>query len=104
MCPGGTVVAAASEEGGNLEGFGVLFDDRMGRKALHAATSSGAWVGRPIEASGVFPLQLEAEGEITEHLADWPLTQTVKVLCAEYWSSITSSTADDTSFGIFDPA
>lgn len=72
---------AASEEGGDVEGFGVLFDDRMGRKALHAATSTSAWVGRPIEASGVFPLQLEAESEIVEHLADWPLNQTVKVLC-----------------------
>ena len=72
---------AATEEAGNDPGFGVLVDDRLGHSALQAATSSGAWVGRPIEASGQFPLAFEAEGEITEHLADWPLTQTVKVLC-----------------------
>ena len=72
---------AASEEAGNDSGFGVLIDDRLGRSALHAATSSSAWVGRPIESSGKFPLEFEAEGEIAEHLADWPLTQTVKVLC-----------------------
>jgi len=72
---------AASEEAGDDPGFGVLIDDRSGRSALHAATSSAAWVGRPIESSGQFPLSLEAEGEITEHLSNWPLTQTVKVLC-----------------------
>jgi len=72
---------AASTEAGNDAGFGVLIDDRLGRTALHAATSSGAWVARPIESSGKFPLQFEAENEIVEHLADWPLTQTVKVLC-----------------------
>lgn len=72
---------AAEEEAGNDPGFGVLVDDRLGHSALQAATSSGAWVGRPIEAAGQFPLALEAEGEISEHLADWPLTQTVKILC-----------------------
>ena len=72
---------AAYEEGKDVPGFGVLFDDKLGRSALHAATSSGAWVGRPIEASGVFPLELEAEAEIIEHISDWPLNQTVKVLC-----------------------
>lgn len=72
---------AAEEEAGSDPGFGVLVDDRLGRSALQTATSSGAWVGRPIEASGQFPLVLEAEGEIIEHLASWPRTQTVKILC-----------------------
>ena len=72
---------AAEEEAGSDPGFGVLVDDLLGRSALQAATSSGAWVGRPLEASGKFPLAFEAEGEIAEHLANWPLTQTVKVLC-----------------------
>jgi 5-dehydro-2-deoxygluconokinase len=72
---------AAEEEAGSDPGFGVLVDDRLGHSALQTATSSGAWVGRPIEASGQFPLALEAEGEISEHLASWPRTQTVKVLC-----------------------
>ncbi len=72
---------AASEEAADDPGFGVLIDDKLGRTALHAATSSEAWVGRPIEASGRFPLEFEAEGELSEFLSDWPLTQTVKVLC-----------------------
>ncbi len=72
---------AANEEAADDPGFGVLIDDKLGRAALHAATSSDAWVARPIESSGKFPLEFEAEGEIIEHLADWPLTQTVKVLC-----------------------
>ncbi len=72
---------AASAEAASDNGFGVLIDNRLGRDALYAATSSGAWVGRPIEASGQFPLRFEAAGELVEQLAGWPLTQTVKVLC-----------------------
>ncbi|MCP3688898.1 MAG: 5-dehydro-2-deoxygluconokinase, partial [Gammaproteobacteria bacterium] len=72
---------AAHAEAADDEGFGVLVDNRLGRDTLYAATSSGAWVGRPIEASGQFPLKFETEGELVEQLASWPLTQTVKVLC-----------------------
>jgi 5-dehydro-2-deoxygluconokinase len=72
---------AAHSEAGHDPGFGMLLDDRTGRTALHALSSSGAWVGRPIEASGEFPLQWEAAGEIAQHLHDWPLSQVVKVLC-----------------------
>jgi 5-dehydro-2-deoxygluconokinase len=74
-------VKAAQQEAGQDPGFGMLIDDRTGRSALHQVTSTAAWVGRPIEASGQFPLQLEAEGDIVQHLFDWPLNQTVKVLC-----------------------
>ena len=72
---------AAEAEAGSDPGFGVLVDDRSARATLRAATWSGAWVGRPIEAAGRFPLALDAQGDITEHLANWPLTQTVKILC-----------------------
>ena len=74
-------VQAAVQEAGQDSGFGMLVDDRTGRSALHQITSTKAWVGRPIETSGVFPLRLEAEGDIVQHLFDWPLNQTVKVLC-----------------------
>ena len=74
-------VQAAQQEAGQDIGFGMLLDDLTGRAALHQITSTNAWIGRPIEASGEFPLQLEAEGEIVQHLSDWPLNQTVKVLC-----------------------
>ena len=72
---------AAQAEAGNDPGFGMLIDDLTGRHALHNLTSTSAWVGRPIEMSGKFPLQLEAQGEIQQHLHDWPINQTVKVLC-----------------------
>ncbi len=72
---------AAEQEAQGMEGFGVLIDDMTGRSALHAATSSPAWVGRPIEKSGVFPLEFEGSGDLAQHISDWPLTQTVKVLC-----------------------
>ena len=74
-------VQAAEQESGQDSGFGMLLDDRTGRAALHQITSSGAWVGRPIEVSGEFPLRFEAEADIVQHLSDWPLNQTVKVLC-----------------------
>ena len=74
-------VQAAVQEAAYDSGFGMLVDDRTGRSALHQITSTQAWVGRPIESSGVFPLRLEAEGDIVQHLFDWPLNQTVKVLC-----------------------
>ncbi|MDP6967789.1 MAG: 5-dehydro-2-deoxygluconokinase [Gammaproteobacteria bacterium] len=72
---------AAQTEAAEDPGFGMLIDDLTGRDALHKLTSSGAWIGRPIEMSGKFPLQLEASGEIQQHLQDWPLNQAVKVLC-----------------------
>ena len=72
---------AAGIEAGDDSGLAVFIDDRLGRSALHAATSSGCFVARPIESSGQFPLQFETEGELSEHLSSWPLTQTVKVLC-----------------------
>ena len=74
-------VQAAVQEAAYDSGFGMLVDDQTGRSALHQITSTKAWVGRPIETSGVFPLRLEAEGDIVQHLFDWPLNQTVKVLC-----------------------
>ncbi|MFB9224295.1 bifunctional 5-dehydro-2-deoxygluconokinase/5-dehydro-2-deoxyphosphogluconate aldolase [Paracoccus cavernae] len=64
------------------EGYGILCDDRLGRPALHAASSSGLWVGRPAELPGSRPLRLEPElGASNEGLVEWPAGQTVKVLC-----------------------
>ncbi|WP_182086261.1 5-dehydro-2-deoxygluconokinase [Aureimonas sp. ME7] len=63
-------------------GYGILCDDRLGRKALHAATGTGLWVARPAELPGSRPLELEAElGPDCGGLAEWPLHQVVKVLC-----------------------
>ncbi|MBL4916650.1 bifunctional 5-dehydro-2-deoxygluconokinase/5-dehydro-2-deoxyphosphogluconate aldolase [Szabonella alba] len=63
-------------------GYGVLCDDRIGRRALHAATGTGLWVGRPAEWPGSHPLQLEpALGPDCGGLGEWARGNVVKVLC-----------------------
>lgn len=64
------------------EGYGVLCDDRLGRRALYASSGTGLWVGRPAELPGSRPLRLEPQlGTACEGLGEWPAGQTVKVLC-----------------------
>ncbi len=63
-------------------GHGILCDDRIGRRALHAASGTGLWVGRPCEWPGSRPLQLEPElGPDCGGLSEWAREQVVKVLC-----------------------
>ena len=63
-------------------GHGILCDDRLGRRALHAAAGTGLWIGRPVEWPGARPLTLEPDlGADFGGLAEWPLDHVVKVLC-----------------------
>ncbi len=63
-------------------GHGILCDDRLGRRALHAAAGTGLWIGRPVEWPGARPLTLEPDlGVDFGGLAEWPLDHVVKVLC-----------------------
>ncbi|RDD97801.1 bifunctional 5-dehydro-2-deoxygluconokinase/5-dehydro-2-deoxyphosphogluconate aldolase [Paracoccus pantotrophus] len=63
-------------------GYGILCDDRIGRRALHAAAGTGLWIGRPTEDPGSRPLQLEPElGADYGELREWPRNQVVKCLC-----------------------
>ncbi|MFN3526607.1 MAG: 2-deoxy-5-keto-D-gluconate 6-phosphate aldolase domain-containing protein, partial [Paracoccus sp. (in: a-proteobacteria)] len=63
-------------------GYGILSDDRIGRAALHAASGSGLWIGRPAEWPGSRPLTLEPElGADCGGLSEWAREQVVKVLC-----------------------
>jgi 5-dehydro-2-deoxygluconokinase len=63
-------------------GYGILCDNRIGRAALHAATGSGLWVGRPCEWPGSRPLTLEPElGLDCGGLEEWARDNVVKVLC-----------------------
>ena len=57
-------------------GFGILLDSTYGQRALYKATKTGLWIGRPVEKPGSRPLDLEPC-----HLAEWPVTHTVKCLC-----------------------
>ena len=62
------------------EGAGILVDDRLGRAALHKASDHNLWIGRPIEASGIFPLSYEEGPSLGARLAAWPANHCVKVL------------------------
>jgi 5-dehydro-2-deoxygluconokinase len=63
-------------------GYGILCDNRLGRAALHAASGSGLWVGRPCEWPGSRPLTLEPElGSDYGGLGEWAREDVVKVLC-----------------------
>lgn len=73
---------AAVQVAGGRPGHGILCDDRLGRRALHAAAETGLWVGRPVEWPGSRPLEVEPElGADFGGLAEWPLAHVVKVLC-----------------------
>jgi 5-dehydro-2-deoxygluconokinase len=63
-------------------GYGILCDSRIGRRALHAASGTGLWIGRPCEAPGSRPLSLEPElGPDCGGLVEWARENVVKVLC-----------------------
>lgn len=63
-------------------GYGILCDNRIGRTALHRASGSGLWIGRPCEWPGSRPLELEPElGPDCGTLVEWARENVVKVLC-----------------------
>ncbi|CAM3338170.1 5-dehydro-2-deoxygluconokinase [Paracoccus nototheniae] len=63
-------------------GYGILCDNRIGRAALHAASGTGLWIGRPAEWPGSRPLTLEPElGADCGGLSEWARETVVKVLC-----------------------
>ncbi|OZG70372.1 5-dehydro-2-deoxygluconokinase [Hahella sp. CCB-MM4] len=64
------------------DGYGILCDNRIGKAALHAASGSGLWIGRPTEWPGSRPLRLEPElGADFGGLQEWAKENVVKVLC-----------------------
>jgi 5-dehydro-2-deoxygluconokinase len=75
-------LAAAQRVANGHHGYGILCDNRLGRDALHRATGSGLWIGRPVEWPGSRPLTLEPEiGPDFGGLSEWPVDNVVKVLC-----------------------
>lgn len=62
-------------------GFGILCDNRIGRSALHRASGTGLWIGRPAELPGSRPIEFEPDlGEDLGRLREWARENVVKLL------------------------
>lgn len=62
-------------------GYGILCDNRIGRSALHAASGSGLWIGRPVELPGSRPVAFEPDlGADFGRLREWARENVVKLL------------------------
>ncbi|WP_108257742.1 bifunctional 5-dehydro-2-deoxygluconokinase/5-dehydro-2-deoxyphosphogluconate aldolase [Mangrovicoccus ximenensis] len=72
---------AALQVQGGRPGCGILCDNRIGRKALHAASGSGLWIGRPTELPGSRPIEFEPElGPDLGQFREWARENVVKLL------------------------
>ncbi|MCO6385369.1 5-dehydro-2-deoxygluconokinase [Oceanicola sp. 502str15] len=72
---------AALKVQGGQPGYGILCDNRIGRAALHRASGSGLWIGRPTELPGSRPIAFEPElGEDLGRLREWARENVVKLL------------------------
>lgn len=72
---------AALEVQNGQTGYGILCDNRIGRTALHKATGTGLWIGRPTELPGSRPIDFEPElGEDLGRLGEWARENVVKLL------------------------
>lgn len=74
-------VKAAARVAKGRPGFGMLLDDKHGRRALFAAEAENFWIGRPIELPGSRPLRFEFSQDVGSRLVDWPVEHALKVLC-----------------------
>lgn len=74
-------VEAAARVANGRPGFGMLLDDKHGRKALFAAEAKGFWLARPVELPGSRPLRFEFGQDLGSRLLDWPVEHCLKVLC-----------------------
>ncbi|MCW6511220.1 bifunctional 5-dehydro-2-deoxygluconokinase/5-dehydro-2-deoxyphosphogluconate aldolase [Lichenifustis flavocetrariae] len=74
-------VEAAARVADGRPGFGMLLDSTYGTRAFHAAARQGLWLGRPVEQPGSRPLDFDGLPDLGSHLAEWPITHTIKCLC-----------------------
>jgi 5-dehydro-2-deoxygluconokinase len=74
-------VAAAASVADGRPGYGMLLDDKHGRRALFAAEAKGFWVGRPLELPGSRPLEFEFSQDVGGRIVEWPVDHCLKVLC-----------------------
>jgi 5-dehydro-2-deoxygluconokinase len=74
-------VRAAAKVAAGQPGFGMLLDDKYGRRALFDAEAAGLWIAKPLELPGSRPLRFEFSPDVGSRLVDWPVEHTIKVLC-----------------------
>jgi 5-dehydro-2-deoxygluconokinase len=74
-------LAAALQVQNGQDGYGILCDNRIGKTALHAASGSGLWIGRPTELPGSRPIAFEPElGPDMGQFREWARENVVKLL------------------------
>ncbi|MDA7827554.1 5-dehydro-2-deoxygluconokinase [Rhodobacteraceae bacterium] len=62
-------------------GYGILCDNRIGRSALHRATGTGLWIGRPTEWPGSRPIEFEPDlGDDLGGFREWASENVIKLL------------------------
>ncbi|KQZ93848.1 5-dehydro-2-deoxygluconokinase [Mesorhizobium sp. Root157] len=75
-------VKAASQVAGGRPGYGMLIDERHGRKAMFEfARHKFDWLGRPVELPGSRPLRFDFSQDIGSQLVEWPADHCIKCLC-----------------------
>ena len=72
---------AAARVAEGRPGFGMLLDSRYGREGAVRRGCARLLAGRPVELPGSRPLEFDGFSDIGSHIAEWPVTHTVKCLC-----------------------
>ncbi|CAN7192510.1 bifunctional 5-dehydro-2-deoxygluconokinase/5-dehydro-2-deoxyphosphogluconate aldolase [Mesorhizobium sp. LjRoot246] len=75
-------VKAAAKVAAGRDGYGMLIDEKHGRKAMFEfARHPFSWLGRPVELPGSRPLRFEFSQDIGSQLVEWPVDHCIKCLC-----------------------
>jgi 5-dehydro-2-deoxygluconokinase len=75
-------VKAAAKVAAGRDGYGMLIDEKYGRKAMFEfAHHPFSWLGRPVELPGSRPLRFEFSQDIGSQLTEWPVDHCIKCLC-----------------------
>ena len=74
-------VKAAARVADGRPGYGMLLDEKHGRKAMFEYARHGfSWLGRPVELPGSRPLRFEFSQDIGSQLVEWPVDHCIKCL------------------------
>jgi 5-dehydro-2-deoxygluconokinase len=74
-------VKAAAKVANGRSGYGMLLDEKYGRKAMEEfARHPFDWLGRPIELPGSRPVRFEFGQDLGSQLVEWPVDHCIKCL------------------------